>query len=105
MKITLNIGLNTNTGGHVSSIEALTYLRFLGELESSRLAQSATEETLVAVVTTDQDFPSLVKLIQTLADILKQACIAWRDESGGGYLTGDRAAEWAPFNPEFFLEA
>jgi hypothetical protein len=86
---TINIGLaNPFT-------EALKCIRGVQDVAVRR---SATEDTVII------RFQQAVDNLTKIATALDQDCIAVYDEDTGvGELYGDRASEWAPFNPEYFL--
>jgi hypothetical protein len=97
---TINIGLaNPFTGGlntvdHTVA-EALKCVRGIQDIAVMR---SVTEQTVVI------RFEQAVDSFNKLATALDQDCVAvFDDETGTGELYGDRAQEWAPFNPEYFL--
>ena len=101
----LNIGLNTADGA-IAIEEARKVLRAYGfSILREALLESDTEPTLVAEVATG--FATTLTVLQLLYQVseeLKQDCIAvYRGLTRGGALIGPRAAEWGPFNPEFFL--
>lgn len=102
---TLNIGLNT-TDGAITIEEARKTLRAYGfSILREALLESDTEPTLVAEVTTG--FATTLAVLQLLYQVseeLEQDCIAvYHELTGAGTLIGPRAAEWGPFNPEYFL--
>lgn len=98
----LNIGLNTADGA-IAVEEVRKVLRAYGfSILREALLESDTEPTLVAEVATG--FATALQLLYQVSEELKQDCIAvYRELTGGGALIGPRAAEWGPFNPEFFL--
>lgn len=100
----LNIGLNTAVGA-ITPDEARETLRAYGfSILRDAVLESDTEPTLVAEVATG--FATALTVLQLLYQVseeLKQDCIAVYRELIGGALIGPRAAEWGPFNPEFFL--
>ena len=101
----LNIGLNTADGAIAveEARQALAANEFL--IVRDAVLESDTEPTLVAEVISPNANPFLaLQLLRRVADELDQDCIAvYRELTGGGALIGPRAAEWGPFNPEFFL--
>jgi hypothetical protein len=105
IKLTLNIGLNSHKGAITTeqARQALAANEF--SIVRDAVLESDTEPTLVAEVTSLNANPFLVlQLLRRVADELDQDCIAvYRELTAGGALIGPRAAEWGPFNPEFFL--
>ena len=105
IKFIVNIGLNT-TDGAITVEEARTTLRAYGfSILREALLESDTEPTLVAEVATGfATALTVLQLLYKVSEELKQDCIAvYRELTGGGALIGPRAAEWGPFNPEYFL--
>ena len=105
IKLTLNIGLNS-AGGAIpaeQARQALAANEFL--IVRDAVLESDTEPTLVAEVISPDTSPIiLLQLLHQVAEELEQDCIAvYRERTRGGALIGPRAAEWGPFNPEYFL--
>ena len=93
----VNIGLDIPGGGKLDPQAALDALKHAGVLMHS-IHQSKTEQTLIAQLgrPLSPDEAHLISLA------LKQESIA--QLSGGvGELHGPKAAEWRPFNPDYFL--
>lgn len=97
MNATLNIGLKTNKDARVPVHHAITvFPRFT--FRDSRVADSATEQTLIARlegITRDD--------VHVAAILLEQDCIAVLWDSGQGELIGPNAEAWGAFNPDYFL--
>lgn len=101
----LNIGLNSPKGA-IPAEQARQALRAYGfSILREALLESDTEPTLVAEVATGFATPlTVLQLLYQVSEELKQDCIAvYREYTLGGALIGPRAAEWGPFNPEYFL--
>jgi hypothetical protein len=99
-RYTLNIGLANPFTGQENSIERTLYeaTKHIATIQNLAIKQSATERTVVI------DFDTIVGTPNVLACALDQDCIALLDNvTGEGFLYGDKAEAWAPFNPEFFL--
>ena len=101
--LTLNIGLDTNTGESLDRLDVLTILtRNQFRVHASETRQSATEQTLIVRghFTDNTPFQS----IYALSLILKQDCIAVSPDDGKtGELIGPNAQSWGEFNPAYFL--
>ena len=97
--LTLNLGLQTNTGGFVRLTHALRCLVNRFELIDLKIENSHTEKTIVCVI---QFVPSYVERLHEICDLLDQDCIAIFDGTQGE-LIGPNAAKWGTFNPEFFI--
>ena len=95
--VLVNIGLATNDGKGVTVEEVLAALQPLG-VEESTVRQSATEQTLVARLARA---PSPEEA-EAISVALRQEAIAVMT-GVEGELYGPGAAQWRPFNPEFFL--
>lgn len=101
MHLTLNIGLDTNTGGFLSARFVLGTMHAYGfDAGAFAVHQSNTERTLVVDVQTVGD-RSLPRRVHELAEYLQQDCIAVHHEASGGALYGPKP--WGEFNPAFFL--
>lgn len=104
-KLILNIGLNSADGAITpeQARQALAANEFL--IVRDAVLESDTEPTLVAEVTIRNTSPFIfLQLLRRVAEELDQDCIAvYRELTGAGSLIGPRAAEWGPFNPEYFL--
>lgn len=110
MRIELNIGLNIEGTRNDQAQRDNRAKYATGELNSThgvaldgtRRAQSATEDTLVAIC---EGSPDDVRFVAgQLAYALDQDCITlFNVETGVGELIGERAAKWGEFNPEFFI--
>lgn len=98
--LTLNIGLNTNTGETLTSNNVLQHLTDTGFfVHASRTKQSSTEQTLIVRI---DSVPTLV--IYEASTALNQDCIAVSPDNGQtGELIGPNAAAWGEFNREYFL--
>lgn len=105
IKFIINIGLNTADGA-ITPEEARETLRAYGfSILRDAVLESDTEPTLVAEVINPGASPIILpQLLHIVAEALDQDCIAvYRECTLGGALVGPRAAEWGPFNPEYFL--
>lgn len=105
IKFIINIGLNTANGA-ITSEEARETLRAYGfSIVRDAVLDSDSEPTPVAKVINQGASPIiLLQLLHRVAEALDQDCIAvYRECTLGGALVGPRAAEWGPFNPEYFL--
>ena len=97
---TINIGLANPFTGELNSVdhtiaEALKCVRGIRDIAVKR---SATEPTVII------RFEQAVDSFNKLATALDQDCVAvFDDETNTGELFGDKAEQWAPFNPEYFL--
>lgn len=111
----LNIGLNTNTGGRITANDVLDALRNIGiEITTHAVHTSDTEPTLVAAVNIFDPFfgDAVAQLCEELGQdaiavwfprpVATNGRIDW--SKSPGQLFGPKAAEWGPFNPEFFLQ-
>ena len=99
-RYTLNIGLaNPFTGTNNTLDDTLAQaLRHIATVRNIAVKQSASEPTLVI------DFDTIVGSLNVLACALDQDCIALYDNiKMEGFLYGDKAEAWAPFNPDAFL--
>lgn len=97
---TINIGLaNPFTGGLNTVDQTLAEaLKYLQGIQDVAVRQSASEPTVII------RFQRAVDNLNKIATALDQDCVAvYDDETGTGELYGDRASDWAPFNPEYFL--
>lgn len=105
MRVLLNIGLESKTLGKIPAPWAIDAARLAWlTVVASKVVQSDTEPTLVLEVDYDGMLTGLGGRLQNLCDTLGQDCIAlWMPERNRGELVGPRAAEWGPFNPEFFF--
>lgn len=96
---TVNIGLAVNGGSAITAAEAVKALQDVGaKVNSQNVHQSDTEQTLVATL----DRPLTPAEGSTVSAALKQESIA-QLHNGVGALHGPKAAEWGPFNPDYFL--
>ena len=125
MNITLNIGLNVSKNYLPDGVEPMQlqsanqiqwqydYIKdfleqTLGTPSCIGLAQSATEETIVAQYT---DVTAVLQKLYSLAQDLQQDCIAYTiqdyDVMIGGALVGEYAHEWnyGIFDAGYFLQA
>lgn len=98
--ITINIGLETNDGSpNITPDQAIAALRARGGFpKGTRLAQSATEPTLVVELC--HPLPS--EALFALSVDLLQDCIAYHD-GFDGTLHGPLADTWGPFTPAYFI--
>lgn len=106
MSYTLNIGLARNDGLPDNTLgetlQALSNARLIKHIVTLRVAQSATEQTLIVKLRVAEVFKSKINL---LCELLAQDCIALRGgATNAGSLQGPNAAKWGEFNPDFFLE-
>jgi hypothetical protein len=110
MRIELNIGLNIEGSDNTQAQRdsrasfAIATLNMANgtALVGTRRAQSATEDTLIAIC--EGSGSDVAVVVAELAYELDQDCIAlFNVETGVGQLIGPRAAAWGAFNPEYFL--
>lgn len=105
MDFILNIGLKSDTLGDISVALAKQMLwaaDLLIKIET--VVQSDTEPTLVVMVTSINGPAFTLANLRQLAIDLGQDCIAvYRPQVGRGALIGPKAAEWGPFNPQYFF--
>lgn len=97
---TLNIGLANPFTGELNTVDqTLTEaLKCVRGIEDIAVRRSTTEPTVII------RFKQAVDSLNKIATALDQDCIAvYDDETGVGELYGERASDWAPFNPEYFL--
>jgi hypothetical protein len=99
--LTLNIGLNTNTG------DTLTRATIAGELAQLTndfqivgIEQSATEQTAIVTAT-----GLTAQAVYHLSVVLRQDCIAVSTDNGKtGALVGPKSDAWGwVFNSEYFI--
>lgn len=108
MQVLLNIGLESKTLGKIAPVTAISAARLNGlTVTRTAVVQSDTEPTLVLEVTMHgHDSVENTRTLRRLAEDLGQDCIAVYCQvpiANFGALVGPRAAEWGPFNPEFFF--
>lgn len=105
MRLLLNIGLHVNATQTVAAHVAFEILKANGFLITRhRTVQSDTEPTLVADVLFAGMMADLSSMLHQTSVDLQQDCIAaYNVAKNRGVLVGPRAAEWGPFNPEFFF--
>ena len=105
MKLTLNIGLDSDVYGPLNHATVLDTVQSAGFAPlRHELAESATEQTLVVeVLYLATAIMSWQRELYFLAESLGQDCIAAVTEHGKGVLIGPGAYKWGAFNPEFFL--
>ena len=99
-KYTLNIGLANPVTGIDNTLDytLIAVTDFVRDITNVAVKQSDTERTLIV------DCNVIWGSLAVLATALDQDCIAVRNnETGEGELIGDKADQWGPFNPEFFL--
>lgn len=97
--LTLNVGLNRNTGGTVSAADVRREIARHARIVKSAIHQSDTEATLVCQI----DAPSHKSPCRRLCKQFAQDCVAVV-KNGRGELVGPKAAQWSPFNPAYFLQ-
>ena len=117
MNIILNIGLNVSKHYLPDGVEQMQWnyhyvkehlQKALGKPSCIRMAQSATEETIVVQYT---DVQAVLQELYQLAQDLQQDCIAYQikdyDVIIGGALVGEYAHEWnyGIFVEDYFLQA
>lgn len=120
MNLTLNIGLARKGRSNISVWQVLREVQGheifdLTHLVSFRVAISNTEATLVVSgVKNTMIEPAfeLRVLLHNISSLTGQDCIAWTLEEPYGEhavlhrdrdLTGPRAYDWLPFNPDYFI--
>ncbi|CDK30080.1 hypothetical protein AMP1_8 [Burkholderia phage AMP1] len=113
MNTILNIGLARNDGKPdngvlhvVASLNEYGFKLVAGEVFEVTHAHGV-EQTLIAEVEYQHNAIYLPAAVKALADELAQDCIAvgyLQDGTlQGGDLYGSKAAEWGPFNPQYFF--
>lgn len=99
----LNVGLSTAEvagGGQITEDDVRQALQRAGvTVADLEIQQSDTEQT--AVVTVSRELTP--EEGDQLSRELQQEAIAMRRPDGTGELFGPQAANWGPFNPEFFV--
>jgi hypothetical protein len=97
----LNIGLARGDGGNISVGTVLREVYQAGKLVTYAAHHSDTEQTVIAFVSIEGDYPAK---INHLCVLWGQDCIAaYNPVTKAGELIGPKAAEWGEFNPEFFV--
>ena len=118
MKITLNIGLQVSNNYLPDGVEQMRWnyhsvkehlQKEFGKPSCIRMAQSATEDTIVVQY---NNVEAVLWKLTLLAHELKQDCIAYtiQDDNGvtiGGALVGKYAHEWnyGVFSASYFIPA
>jgi hypothetical protein len=96
----VNIGMDIPGGGKLTEKQINAALKKAGvKVLDRKLHQSDTEMTSVLQL----DRPLTKKEANEVSTALKQESIAQFTERHGGELYGPKAAEWGPFNPDYFL--
>jgi hypothetical protein len=96
---TVNIGLNTNDGKGITPAQAISKLQGTGAtVLDSAVHTSNTEPTLVAQLSR----PLNPDEANGVATGLNQDAIV-QTHAGAGQLYGPKAADWGPYNPNYFL--
>lgn len=108
MRALLNIGLESSTLGKITPAEVVAAARLHWlTVTAAKRVQSDTEPTMVLeVIMRGHDSVENTRTLRRLAEDLGQDCIAVYCRlpiANFGALVGPRAAEWGPFNPEFFF--
>ena len=97
---TVNIGLNVGDKQGITPAQAKAALKAAGvSVLSSKVHQSDTEQTLVATL----DRPLTEAEANQVSVSLQQEAIG-QYAGGVGEIYGPKAADWRPFNPEYFLK-
>lgn len=106
MEVILNIGLAVGTDGNIDQGTVLREMAAVGLTPTKfRTYLSDTEETIVATINLRGTWGWLRDVVNCVAVLTGQDCIAvYCRDLGRGELIGPRAAEWGPFNPEYFLQ-
>ena len=97
---TINIGLANPFTGELNSVEQTLaeVIKCVRGIEDIAVRRSATEPTVII------RFKQAVDSLNKIATALDQDCVAvYDDETDTGELYGDKAEQWSPFNPEYFL--
>lgn len=110
---TINLGLHTNDGGQLSPAAGLAAVEgcFGPADQVYHLAAGKSGEPTLVVI-----YAGVISNLQTQARVLcelaRQDCVAVRVHhqpanplAWAGVLIGPKAAEWGPFNPDFFTTA
>ncbi len=101
--LTLNIGLNTNTGETLTAMQvAHAIAKHVQDFAIVAIKQSNTERTAVIEAT-----GLTAQSVYELSIALRQDCIAVSPDNGKtGALIGPNSDKWGwAFNPEFFIPA
>lgn len=105
MRVYFNIGLDLPSGGSLDESQTAEILQSDG-YTVHRVAQSATEKTVVCSVNYDGPVSTHVAAMgaAVLAWTFQQDAVAWYcpDHDVGG-LQGPKAQKWGPFNRSLFL--
>lgn len=105
MDVIVNIGLARSGQSNIAIGTVLREVASHGfEVVEHITLESDTEPTVVARLRTVQSWATVQRRVHFLSILLGQDCIAVYELSlSKGALCGPRAAEWGPFNPDFFL--
>jgi len=96
----VNIGFDVPGGGKITEKQAVAALKKAGvDVVEKAVHQSDTESTLVARISR----PLTEQEAHEVSVALKQDSIAQHVPGGGSDLYGPKAADWRPFNPDYFL--
>jgi hypothetical protein len=101
--ITLNVGLNTNTGETLTAMQvAHAIAKHTQTFAIVGIKQSATERTAIVTAT-----GLTAQAVYELSIALRQDCIAVSPDNGKtGALIGPKSDAWGwSFNPEYFIAA
>ena len=113
MKITINLGLETNKNETLHPLlalnEVITQLHHAHDINFKelkyRLDESTTEETLIVTLEPVTSINKLSKAIQKIADNLDQDCIAIKDSDNGRLIYSTNPLnDWGEFKQEYFIE-
>lgn len=101
MRVYFNLGLALPSGGMLDADDTASKLAADG-FTVHRIAESATEPTVVCSIEGAAEMAWLEATC--LAVCFRQDAVAWYcpDTQQGG-LEGPKAAEWGPFNLDYFL--
>ena len=100
MSTIINVGLAVSDGTTIAPAQVRAALEALGVTVLAReVRQSVTEPTYIASL----ERPLTPVEADWLSTVLRREAVAQKVD-GVGELYGPGAAQWRPFNPEFFLD-
>lgn len=104
MKTLLLVNVGLAVSGQALPLHPSTVLSLLAEsgfrVLSHRVAQSATEPTLIALVLPPEDWHDSLYILSCHT---RQDCIAVQFPDGSGLLVGPGTRIWGTFDPVLFL--
>lgn len=105
-RVILNIGLEYTLNGRQQQVNLVELLELLDvripEVFGLATVQSDSERTLVVEIPLDSE-ANVITLADEICERFHQDAVAIYSEGlQAGILCGPRAAQWGPFNPEYF---